>query len=209
MAKIKISKSNCFNYLIEDYKDDAKIIILHLCSAITNEKFSLKKLKTPLIKALDEYVKTNPSKIYISLFGLASLCARIKMFYASTECKNLLAAAINDIKTTVQVVTRFNLKQQLTPEFILDFKKTQLEKGIHPFEQLSLLDTENNILFIQEQVINLLELMGYSRIQLVSYMDQHIDIIDFIPYELLKYMPVQTNENLYAYKQMEKLFYAE
>ena len=208
MAKIKISKSNCFNYLIEDYKDNNKIIILHLCSAISNEKFSLKKLKTPLIKALDEYVKYNPDKVYISLFGLASLCARIKIFYASPECRNLLAAAINDIRTTVEVVTRFNLKQQLSTQFVLDYKKTELEKGIHPFQQLSLLDSTNNILFIQEQVINLLELMGYSRIQLVSYMDQHIDIINFIPYELLKYMPVETNENLFAYKQMEKLFYA-
>lgn len=209
MAKVKISKSNCFNYLIEDYLDNKKIIILHLCSAIVNEKFSLKKLKTPLIKALEEYIKTDPDKVYISLFGLASLCTKIKMFYNSVECRNLVAAAINDIKTTIEVVTRFNLKRELKAEFVIDYKKTELEKGIHPFSQLTMLDTENNILYIQEQIINILELIGYSRVQLVGYMDQHYDILTFIPFELIKYMPIETNENLQAYQQMEKLFYAE
>lgn len=210
MKRLKVAKTQKFNYLIDRISDDDNDfdIILNLGIISLNRKKRNISLTNNLINALDQLVSVYGTNISVNvcLYGLGTFCYRNNIKYNGQVCINKFNQICSDVKNLIKLYKLSNGCIQIRPK-LTNFSNG-LQVGIKPFNGLiSSLDYDNSdTLFILEEVLNLLTLLGYNKNQLGKLLEVGDDLISLIPSNLIKNIPYINNVNMARCNELESLW---
>ena len=212
MKRLKVAKNQKFNYLIdkvsEDCNDEFNIILNLGTISLNNKGKKTISLNNNLISALDQLVSIYGTniKVNVSLYGLGTFCYRNNIKYDGDTCLNKFKQICCDIKNLVKMYKLGNGCIQIKPA-ITKFS-TGLEEGIKPVDGIMTSQEYDNgdNLFIIEDALNILTMIGYNKNQLGKLLEVGDDIISLIPSNLVRNIPYMNNVNMLRYKELESMW---
>lgn len=212
MKRLKVAKNQKFNYLIdkvsEDCNDEFNIILNLGTISLNNKGKKTISLTNNLISALDQLVSIYGTniKVNVSLYGLGTFCYRNNIKYDGDTCLNKFKQICCDIKNLVKMYKLGNGCIQIKPA-ITKFSNG-LEEGIKPVDGIMTSQEYDNgdNLFIIEDALNILAMIGYNKNQLGKLLEVGDDIISLIPSNLVRNIPYMNNVNMLRYKELESMW---